>query len=115
MSLDIPIFTFVYERAVMASGRTSSRVRKRMRLTLDVTFPSEESKEAFLVRLGKVRDAMTPAGAAKLDNYSLLSGLFSLAENQPSTTQCHSGELSHPPLGSTTMLQSAGECIELLD
>ena len=63
----------------MATGNA----RKRVRFTLDVTFPAAECKLAFLARLTGVRDAMTPPGAAKLDNYGLLSQLFSLAESQP--------------------------------
>ena len=70
--------------------------RKRVRFTLDVTFPSEEAKETFLSRLSAVRDLVTPEGSAKVDNYGMLCSLFSLAEahckptssveSEPSTT-----------------------------
>ena len=53
-----------------------------MRFTIDVKFPSDDAKEAFLTRLGTVRDLMSPPGSAKLDNHGLLSALLSLAEDR---------------------------------
>ena len=52
---------------------------------LDITFPTNECKEAFLARLTGVRKAVAPPETASLDNFGLLSPLFSLAESQPST------------------------------
>ena len=55
--------------------------RKRVRFTLDVSFTSEGTKEAFVTRLNAMRSFLTPEGADKVDNHGLLSSLFSLAES----------------------------------
>ena len=86
----------------MATGNA----RKRVRFTLDVTFPTAECKLAFLARLTRVWDAMTPPGAAKLDNYGLLSQLFSLAESQPTLPETSQEEHSVP----RNVLSSCGKC-----
>ena len=56
----------------------TGNARKRVRFTLDVTFPTAKCKLVFLARLMRFRDAMTSPGAAKLDNCFL-----SLKVSQP--------------------------------
>ena len=85
----------------MATGNA----RKRVRFTLDVTFPAAKCKLAFLARLTRVRDAMTP-GAAKFDNYGLLSQLFSLTESQPTLPETSQEEHSVP----RNVLSSCDKC-----
>jgi hypothetical protein len=86
----------------------TSTGRKRVRFTLDVTFPSTECKDALLARLTSVRDKMTPPGVAKLDNYGLLSQLFSLAESRPSPAQLSQEEDQEVYSVPRNMLSSCG-------
>ena len=87
----------------------TSTGRKRVRFTLDVTFPSTECKDALLARLTSVRDKMTPPGVAKLDNYGLLSQLFSLAESRPSPAQLSQEEDQEVYSVPRNMLSSCGK------
>ena len=86
--------------------------RKQVRFTLDVTFVSEDAKEAFLTRLNAVRDFLMPEGADKLDHYRLLSALFALKKGAISS---HCTVLSQEPsiewpscIVSERLVESAG-------
>ena len=83
--------------------------RKRVRFTLDVKFASEQAKEAFLKRLNAVRDLVTPEGSAKVDNYGLLSALFSLAESSNQQPSSRERDTERPgPTTSERQGESAG-------
>ena len=54
--------------------------RKRVRFSLDISIVLEDAKEAFLISLNDVRYFVTPEGADKLNNYGMLSALFTFVE-----------------------------------
>ena len=69
-------------------------------------------KEAFLARLGHVRDQFSLEGGEKVQNYTLLSRLSFLAESRPFSWPS-SGPAS-PQSCTTNMLGSKGEMCKLL-
>ena len=97
--------------------------KNRVRFTLDVNFPSTETKTAFLAKLDAVRKLLTPAGTLKLNNYDLLSALFRLAEGQSADRGVHArarsalsseggeGSVGGAGVGAKTasLLESSGE------
>lgn len=58
----------------------ASEQRKRIRYTFDVSFTSQQQKDDFKARLSSVRDLLSPQGGSNLDNLSLMTVLFALAE-----------------------------------
>ena len=80
------------------------------RFTLDVRFPNEEEKQAFVARLSAVRDLYSPGGGEKIRNYELLSQLFSLAESTP---RPHSAACPQPS-NMISVLSSSGKSLRLL-
>ena len=66
----------------------ASSSRKRVRLMIDVNFGSLEDKGAFVRRLQSVRERLTPAGSAPIDNSGLMCAMLDAVEQlapQPST------------------------------
>ena len=55
----------------------ASSSRKRFRLMIDVNFGSLEDKGAFVRRLQSVRERLTPAGSAPIDNSGLMCAVRS--------------------------------------
>ena len=76
--------------------------------TLDVHFPNEEEKQAFVARLNAVRDLFS-LGGEKIHNYELLSQLFALAEN----TACPPAAARPQPDNTISMLSSSGKSVKL--
>ena len=68
------------------SASASTVSRKRVRYTLDVHFSTQEEKETFVRRLKSVRELLTPAGCAPMDNHSLMSAMFDAVEGRLHST-----------------------------
>ena len=77
---------------------TGSR-RKRVRLTLDISFDNEAAKDAFTTRLSAVRSILTPRGRARLDNRELLLALFDCASARYGDRSTDEEGLSAPSTG----------------
>ena len=76
--------------------------------TLDVRFPTDTEKKAFIARLDRVRDLFSTEGGEKVRNYELLSQLFSLAETRQLSQQNQSSVRTES-YSTVNMLGSNGE------
>ena len=65
----------------MASCPTPKRAKCSVRHHLQLSFPSQGTKEAFLARLDRAKQRMFPEGGT-VDNYRLLTGLLGALEGQ---------------------------------
>ena len=54
--------------------------RKRVRYNFDITFGTQEEKDAFMDRLRKVRQLLTPPECPTIDNNKLFCALFDAVE-----------------------------------
>ena len=98
----------------MASKRRRSEGSPKtpvFRFSLDVRFQTEIQKEAFITRLGNIRDLLSPEGGEKVHNYELLSHLFSLAETRPIPLPSQTTDTPQSPASTTNMLGSNGEML----
>ena len=65
----------------MASCPTPKRAKCGVRHHLQLSFPSQATKEAFLARLDRAKQRMFPEGGT-VDIYRLLTGLLDALEGQ---------------------------------
>ena len=88
----------------MATEMSTTR-KKRVRLSMDVSFSCEAEKDTFTALLSEVRDRLTPCGYPALNNRQLLLALFELAGSAESTS---TQPEEYPSTGS--VLRSSGMC-----
>ena len=81
--------------------------RKRVRYMFDINFTSAEEKEAFMARLKRIRQRLTPAGAPLVDNRELMSRLFD-AVDEEATQPSSASTLADEPV-TKSFLPNGGE------
>ena len=81
----------------MASCLTPKRAKCSVRHHLQLSFPSQATKEALLARLDRAKQRMFPEGGT-VDNYRLLTCLLDVLEGQ-------AVEMSHRPKVSVHLRQ----------
>ena len=59
------------------------RARHESRYQMELNFASEDTKQAFLLRVERAKQRLAPRGSPPLDNRELLSSLLEMAEATP--------------------------------
>lgn len=82
--------------------------RKRVRYNFDVTFGSQEEKDAFLDRLKSVRQLLTPPDCPTVDNNRLFKAMFDAVEENHQQDPSASGVTDHEQ-STKSFLRNNGE------
>ena len=89
----------------MASCPTPKRAKCSVRHHLQLSFPSQATKEAFLARLDRAKQRMFPEGGT-VDNYRLLTCLLDALEGQAVGDEAQTEGFGTP--APTPLLDSSG-------
>ena len=95
----------------MASCPTPKRAKCSMRHHLQLSFPSQATKEAFLARLDRAKQRMFPEGGT-VDNYRLLTCLLDALEGQAVGDEAQTEGFGTP--APTHLLDSSGWVVFIL-
>ena len=85
--------------------RTAST--EKIKFNLELKFASVHDKDAFKIRLNKIRDILTPPGSKPIHNLSLLLEMFDAIENRPRSMEHQS--MASSSVQTMSFMRNSGE------